>query len=80
MIWFPIMANFAQPIMRNIAQICLFLKEEQILMKMKTQVDMINLNTKICSFYDSIPILTIIAQPSLRNFAQYWIFLTREHI
>ena len=52
MIWFPIMANFAQPILRNIAQIWLFVKGEQILMKMKTQVDMINLNTKIFSFYD----------------------------
>ena len=52
MIYFPILANFAHPILRNFAQNWLILKSEQILMKMKTLVDMINLNTKIFSFYD----------------------------
>ena len=52
MIWFPIMANFAQLILRNIAQIWIFVKGEQILIKMKTQVDMVNSNTKTFSFYD----------------------------
>ena len=52
MISFQIMTNFAQPILRNIAQIWLFVKGEQSLMKMKTQVDMVNLNTKTFSFYD----------------------------
>ena len=61
MIWFPIMANFAQPILRNIAQIWLFVKGEQILMKMKTEVDMINLNPKIFSFYEWFPIMANLA-------------------
>ena len=44
------MANFAQPILRNIAQMWVILNGGQILMKMKTQVDMVNSNTKIFSF------------------------------
>ena len=52
MICIPILAIIAQPILRNIAQIRLFLKGEEILMKIKTQVDMANSNTKTFSFYD----------------------------
>ena len=49
MICIPILAIIAQAILRKN---WLFLTSEHILMKMKTQVDMINLNTKIFSFYD----------------------------
>ena len=46
-------------------------------MKMKTQVDMINLNTKIFSFYD---LHSNFRHYCAANFAQNWLFLTSEHI
>ena len=55
----------------------LFLNGEQILMKMKTQVDMININTEIFSFYD---LHSNFGHYCAANFAQIWLFLNGEQI
>ena len=68
MICIPILAIIAQPILRNFAQNWLFLTSEHILMKMKTQVDMINLNHKIFSFND---LVSNYGQFCAANLAQY---------
>ena len=52
MICIPLLAIIAQPSLRSFAQNGPFVKSEQILMKIKTQVDMVNSNTNIFSFYD----------------------------